>query len=72
MDLLMPELDGFQATEKIRESGFKNPIIAMSADADEERKADAILAGMDDFVSKPAKVENIKKLLIHLFSTSIQ
>lgn len=71
MDLLMPELDGFQATEELRKAGIKIPIIAMSADSDEQRKADALLAGMEDFVPKPARVENIKKLLIKLFSTSI-
>ena len=71
MDLLMPELDGFQATEKLRKSGIKIPIIAMSADEDEQRKADAFIAGMDDFISKPAKVESVKMLLIKLFSTSI-
>ncbi|HDR68184.1 MAG TPA: PAS domain-containing sensor histidine kinase, partial [Bacteroidaceae bacterium] len=69
LDLLMPELDGFQAAEKMRKQGLTIPIIAMSADADENRKADAFLAGMDEFVSKPVKIESIKQLLIKRFST---
>ncbi|MBN1132062.1 MAG: response regulator [Bacteroidales bacterium] len=71
MDLLMPELDGFQAAEQIRKAGITTPIIALSADADEKRKADAFLAGMDEFLPKPVKVESIKQLLIKRFSTSI-
>ena len=72
MDLLMPEMDGFQAAEKIRELGLEMPIVAMSADDDDQRKADAILSGMDEYLSKPARVEKIKQLLIKLFSKSIQ
>jgi len=72
MDLLMPEMDGFQAAEKIRGLGLEMPIVAMSADDDDQRKADAILSGMDEYLSKPARVEKIKQLLIKLFSKSIQ
>ncbi len=71
MDLLMPEMDGFQATAKIREMGLKTPIIAMTADDDEQRRSDALCAGMNDYIIKPAKVESIKQLLIKLFSKSI-
>jgi len=71
MDLLMPEMDGFQATEIIRNAGHKLPIVAMSADeADESRKA-AFEAGMNDYLVKPTRVESIKHLLIKLFSTTI-
>ena len=72
MDLFMPELDGFEATEQLRKNGIKVPIIAMSADAEDKRKADAIQAGMDDFLAKPAKVETVKLLLIKLFSKSVK
>jgi signal transduction histidine kinase/CheY-like chemotaxis protein len=72
MDLFMPELDGFEATEQIRKKGIKTPIIAMSADPDDKRKADAILAGMDDFIEKPAKLEIIKQLLMKLFSSKLK
>ena len=71
MDLLMPEIDGYQATERIRKSGHNLPIIAMSADDDGKTKAAALKAGMNDYVMKPAKVESIKQLLIKLFSKTI-
>ena len=71
MDLLMPETDGYQATEQIRKAGYTFPIIAMSADEDEKTKVAALDAGMNDYVMKPARVESIKQLLIKLFSTKI-
>ena len=71
MDLLMPETDGYQATEQIRGSGHTLPIIAMSADQEESTRKAAFKAGMNDFVSKPARVESVKQLLIKLFSTKV-
>jgi signal transduction histidine kinase/CheY-like chemotaxis protein len=71
MDLLMPEMDGYQATLEIRKKGFSLPIIAMSADEDDITRTAAFDAGMNEFVMKPARVEKIKQLLIKLFSTSI-
>ena len=71
MDLLMPEMDGYQATNLIRKSGHTLPIIAMSADEDDVTRKAAFEAGMNEYVRKPARVENVKQLLIKLFSTSI-
>ncbi len=71
MDILMPEMDGLVATGKIRSMGLKMPVIAITASDESERKADAIAAGMNDFVTKPIKVESIKQLLIKWFSVSI-
>lgn len=71
MDLLMPEMDGYQATEIIREAGHTLPIVAMSADETDETRKAAFEAGMNDYLMKPTRVENIKHLLIKLFSTTI-
>jgi CheY-like chemotaxis protein len=71
MDLLMPEMDGFQATEQIRKSGHTMPIVAMSADLDDQTRAAAFAAGMNEYVSKPARVESVKQLLIKMFSSSM-
>src|SRR5216683_6749679 len=63
MDVQMPELDGFEATAKIRElekqTGKHIPIIAMTAHAlkgDEQR---CIEAGMDGYVSKPIRTNEL-------------
>ena len=55
MDLQMPELDGFQATARIRsEPRFARlPILAMTAHATLEEKQRCLAAGMDDHISKP-------------------
>ena len=55
MDLQMPEMDGYQATAKIRsETRFvKLPIIAMTAHATIEEKQKCLAAGMNDHVAKP-------------------
>jgi signal transduction histidine kinase/CheY-like chemotaxis protein len=71
MDLLMPEMDGYQATSEIRKAGYTLPVIAMSADETDETRAAAFEAGMNEYLMKPARVERIKQLLIKLFSTTV-
>jgi polar amino acid transport system substrate-binding protein len=53
MDIQMPEMDGLQATEKIREAGIKTPIIAMTAHAMTGDKDRSIESGMNDHITKP-------------------
>lgn len=72
MDLYLPKLDGFEATEKIRKNGSTMPIVAMSADVDDQQKARTVQYGMDDFITKPARVEQVKQVLIKHFSSSIK
>ena len=53
MDIHMPQLDGLEATATIRSQGIGIPIIAVSADALTERKAAALDAGCNGYVTKP-------------------
>lgn len=69
MDCQMPEMDGFQAAQEIREwesesgSGKHLPIIAMTANALQGDKEKCLASGMDDYISKPVKLENIKSAI---------
>jgi signal transduction histidine kinase/DNA-binding response OmpR family regulator len=59
MDIQMPDIDGYQATAKIRrhESLKSMPIIAMTANALAEDKAACLAAGMDDHIGKPIDLD---------------
>jgi signal transduction histidine kinase len=63
MDVQMPEMDGLEATRKIREQGFNLPIIAMTAHAMDEERQRCLRAGMNDHVSKPIDPDSFYETL---------
>ena len=66
MDVQMPNMDGYTATEKIRhldDSRAEIPIIAMTANAYDEDRRKAQEAGMDGFLAKPLDVDEMMRLL---------
>ena len=69
MDIQMPEMDGIQATQAIiAEWGAERPyIVAMTANALKGDKERYLSAGLDDYVSKPIKVEALKEALMRSF-----
>lgn len=59
MDIRMPEMNGLDATRIIKEINHDIPVIALSAYAFEENIREAKLAGCDEFMAKPFRVENL-------------
>jgi signal transduction histidine kinase/CheY-like chemotaxis protein len=68
MDCLMPDMDGFEATRRIRATGaigMRTPIIAMTANAFARDRAECIAAGMTDYLSKPVRRQELEEKLDH-------
>jgi len=66
MDIQMPEMDGLEATQKIRQSPIKQPaIVAMTANVMQDDREKCVRAGMNDYLSKPLSVEALLQVLIN-------
>lgn len=70
MDVMMPIKDGWEATREIRNLGINVPIIAVTADVSEETKLRSLETSMNDYIPKPVKIDDIKKVLIKYFTAN--
>jgi two-component system, sensor histidine kinase and response regulator len=72
MDVQMPEMDGFEATAAIRKSeagrGTHIPIVALTAHAMKGDRERCLAAGMDEYLAKPIRPEELDELLEHFIS----
>jgi len=64
MDMQMPIMDGYTATEKLREAGLKTPIIAMTAFTFLDDQKKCLDCGCDAYISKPINPTSIVSQLL--------
>jgi len=63
MDCQMPIMDGYTATRLLRQQEFKAPIVAMTANASADDRAECIACGMNDFIAKPYQMHALSDVL---------
>jgi CheY-like chemotaxis protein len=67
MDMMMPGMDGLETTRQIRKTGIRTPILALTGnDTPADRQA-AREAGMNGYLTKPIRKEDLDKHINHLF-----
>jgi CheY-like chemotaxis protein len=74
MDVQMPDLDGYEATRKIRQDlgSARLPVIGLTANAQESDRALAMAAGMDDFLTKPIDLQELVYTLTRVIAGSAE
>jgi len=63
MDHMMPEMDGMEATKLIRETGYNDPIVALTANAVAGQAEIFLKNGFDDYISKPIDIRQLNAIL---------
>ena len=67
-DCYMPDMDGFTLTEEIRKRDRSVAVVAMTADVLEETRARCLEAGMDDYLTKPLRVEQLARVVERFYA----
>ncbi|MES2803770.1 MAG: response regulator [Bdellovibrionota bacterium] len=70
MDIQLPQMDGLEATRRLRAEGFKNPIIALTAHASSEEKVSSLESGCVGLITKPVSQDTLIKQILTLVNDS--
>ena len=68
LDLLMPEMDGFELLEKLKEENISFPIVVLTADIQAQVKEECMALGAAAVIHKPLSTQEMSKKLISLLS----
>jgi two-component system, sensor histidine kinase len=75
MDCVMPRMDGYEATQRLRErerssGGGRTPVVAVTANATADDRAHCLQAGMDDFLPKPIILDTLVRVIAQYLRTA--
>jgi len=74
MDCQMPVMDGYEASRRIRElegAARHTPIVALTAGAMEDERKACFSAGMDDYVTKPARIDELREVILKWTTSAV-
>ncbi|MEM8681601.1 MAG: response regulator, partial [Planctomycetota bacterium] len=72
MDVMMPVMDGYEATATLREQQIQVPIIALTAHAMKEERQRALDSGFDDFIAKPVNIDLLLEVVAEHLGGTLQ
>ena len=70
MDIQLPQMDGLEATRRLRIEGYKNPIIALTAHASSEEKQSSLDSGCNGLITKPVSQDTLIKQILTIMNDS--